>query len=396
MVSEAQTAVADVFREEAGRVTAALMRQFADFDVVEESVQDALLVAVERWPRDGIPDRPGAWLQTVARRLALNRVDRAARYRLKLARLGPEAGHGDDRLRLIFTCCHPALSRGAQVALTLRAVCGFTTQEVARAFLVSEPAVAQRIVRARRKIRGAHIPYRLPPAGELAERLNEVLAVLYLMFNEGHLATSGDRPDQRDLAEDAAWLAGLLCRLLPEEPEAIGLLALMKLHLARAGARFDEDGQLVLLPGQDRRLWNRSLIDEAVGLIEAAAALRRPGPYQVEAAIAACHAEAESFEVTDWPQIVALYDILLQLGPTPLVRLNRAIALKHLAGPEPALAELDQLARDLDGYHIFHAARGEVLTELGQREQARAAQRRALGLTRNPAERSLLERRLFE
>jgi RNA polymerase sigma-70 factor (ECF subfamily) len=216
------------------------------------------------------------------------------------------------------------------------------------------------------------------------------------MFNEGHLATAGARPDQRDLAEDAAWLAALLCRLLPQEPEAVGLLALMKLHLARASARFDEDGQLVLLPGQDRRLWNRSLIDQAVRLIEAGAALGRPGPYQVEAAIAACHAEAESFEVTDWPQIVALYDILLQLGPTPLVRLNRAIALKHLAGPEPALAELDQLARDLDGYHIFHAARGEVLTELGQREQARAAQLKALGLTRNPAERSLLERRLFE
>jgi RNA polymerase sigma-70 factor (ECF subfamily) len=392
-----RSALTDVFREEAGRVTAALMRRFSDFDLAEECTQEALLTALERWPADGIPERPGAWLVTVASRLALNRIARDERYRQKLAIVAaeraPEAG--DDRLRLILTCCHPALSREAQVALTLRAVCGFTTSEIARAFLVSESTVAQRLVRAKAKIKAAGIPYRVPSEDELPARLGEVQAVLYLMFNEGHLSSSDASPEQRDLAEDAAWLAALLCRLLPAEPEALGLLALMKLHLARGAARFATDGSMVLLQDQDRSLWNQGLIAEAIALIERAALLGRPGPYQIEAAIAACHAEASTFQSTDWPQILALYDLLLELAPSPVVRLNRAIALWKVAGPGPALAELDSLAPELDGYHIFHAARGELLTEIGRREQARGAQLRALNLTRNRAERTLLERRLF-
>jgi RNA polymerase sigma factor (sigma-70 family) len=391
-----QAAVAAAFREEAGGVTAALMRQFSDFDLAEECAQEAVLVALQRWPRDGVPRRPGAWLLTVARRRALNRIARDATYRSKLGLMEAQRSQeADDRLRLIFTCCHPALPRDGQVALTLRAVCGFTTPEIARAFVVSEPAVAQRIVRARRKITAAGIPYRIPAAAELAERLSEVAAVLYLMFNEGHLSTAGGMPEHRALAEDATWLAGLLCRLLPSEPEPLGLLALMKLHLARAETRFDAGGEMVLLHDQDRSRWDRSLIEQGIGLIERAAAMRRPGPYQVEAAIAACHAEAASFQATDWAQIMALYEILLQLSPSPIVRLNRAIALHRLEGPQAALHELESLAGQLSGYHLFHSARGAVLTELGRPEEARAAQVTALRLTQNPAERSLLEKRLF-
>lgn len=373
------------------------MRILGDFDVAEEIVQDALLVALERWPVDGIPDRPGAWLLTVARRRALNQISRDARYRAKLAQLEqPISREPDDRLRLIFTCCHPALSRASQVALTLRAICGFTTAEIAHAFLASETAVAQRIVRARRKIVAANIPYRMPPDDELEERLGEVLAVLYLMFNEGYLTSGGTAPTRRDLAEDAAWLAALVVRFLPGEPEPLGLLALMRLHLARAGARFTGAGELVLLPDQDRSLWNRSMIAEAVALIEQAAALRRPGPYQVEAAIVACHAEAPSWAATDWQQILILYDLLLQMTPSPVVKLNRAIALRHVAGLEAALAEVNELASQLDNYHLFHATRGQFLLELGEREQARASTLRALGLTQNRAEQSLLTHRLLE
>jgi len=338
-----------VSREEAGRLTASLVRILGDFAVAEEIVQDALLAALERWPTDGIPRRPGAWLMTVARRKALNQLSRDARYRERLAELhASPAREPDDRLRLMFTCCHPALSREAQVALTLRAVCGFTTPEIAHAFLASEAAVAQRIVRARRKIVVAGIPYRLPSDDELDERLGEVLAVLYLMFNEGYLASGGPVPMRRDLAEDAAWLAALLVRLLPGEPEPLGLLALMKLHLARAGARFTAAGELILLQEQDRSRCDGALIAEAVHLIEQAGAIRRPGPYQVEAAIVACHAEAPSWAATDWPQIAILYDLLLRMTPTPVVRLNRAVALWQVAGPEAALAEVNALAADLD------------------------------------------------
>jgi RNA polymerase sigma factor (sigma-70 family) len=396
-VAETHDALAAVFREEAGHLTAALVRILGNFDVAEEIVQDALLLALEHWPLEGIPERPGAWLLTVARRRALNHLSRDARYRAKLEQLEqPVSREPDDRLRLMFTCCHPALSRAAQVALTLRAVCGFTTAEIAHAFLISETAVAQRLVRARRKIVAAHIPYRMPTGDGLDQRLSEVLAVLYLMFNEGYLASSGATPARRDLAEDAAWLAALLVRLLPGEPEPLGLLALMRLHLARTEARFTSSGELVLLVDQDRSRWDRSMIAQAVSLIEQAAARGRPGPYQLEAAIAACHAEAESWAATDWQQIVVLYDLLLHMTPSPVVRLNRAVALRQVAGPEAALAEVDALARDLDNYHLFHAIRGELLLELSYREQARAASLRALELTHNRAEQSLLARRLLE
>jgi len=363
--SATHAALTAVFREEAGRLTAALVRILGDFDVAEEIVQDALLVALERWPVDGIPERPGAWLL-------------------------------DDRLRLMFTCCHPALSRAAQVALTLRAVCGFTTAEIAHAFLAAETAVAQRIVRARRKIVAARIPYRTPSEDELDERLGEVLAVLYLMFNEGYLASGGDVPARRDLAEDAAWLTSLVARSLSGEPEPLGLLALMHLHLARAEARFTSTGELVLLQDQDRTLWDQAMIAEGIALIKQAAALGRPGPYQVEAAIIACHAEAESWASTDWRQIVLLYDLLLLMMPSPVVRLNRAVAVRQVEGPEAALAEVNALARDLENYHLFHAIRGELLLELNEREQAQASALRALELTRNRAEQSLLTRRLLE
>jgi predicted RNA polymerase sigma factor len=395
--AETHAALASVFREEAGRLTAALVRILGDFDVAEEIVQDALIVALERWPIDGIPAKPGAWLMTVAKRRALNQLSRNANYRAKLALLEqPVPREPDDRLRLMFTCCHPALSRAAQIALTLRAICGFTTAEIAHAFLTSEATVAQRIVRARRKIVAAHIPYRMPGDDEMETRLNEVLAVLYLMFNEGYLASGGPAPARRDLAEDAAWLTALMVRLLPGEPEPLGLLALMRLHLARADTRFTPAGELVLLPDQDRSRWNRAMIQEATALIEQAAAARRLGPYQVEAAIVACHAEAESWAATDWRQIVILYDMLLTMTPSPVVRLNRAVALWQLEGPEAALAEVNALAPELGNYHLFHATRAELLLELSYREQARAAALRALELTQNRAEQSLLSRRLLK
>ncbi len=330
------------------------MRILGDFDVAEEIVQDALLIALERWPVDGIPERPGAWLLTVARRRALNQLSRDARYREKLAQFEqPVPREPDDRLRLMFTCCHPALSRTA-------------------------------------------IPYRIPSDDELGERLSEVLAVLYLMFNEGYLASSGATPTRRDLAKDAAWLTALVAQHMPGEPEPLGLLALMRLHLARAEARFTSVGELVLLRDQDRTQWDRSMIAEGIALIEQAAALGRPGPYQVEAAIIACHAEAQSWDATDWRQIVLLYDLLLRMSPSPVVRLNRAVALRQVEGPEAALTEVDALAQDLEHYHLFHAIRGELLLELSDREQARASALRALELTQNRAEQSLLARRLLE
>lgn len=398
-LSATDAALTSVFREEAGRLTAALVRTLGDFDLAEELVQEALLEALEHWPREGIPQRPGAWLLTTARRKGVDRLRREQRYREKLAVLGEDrmnadTAEGDERLRLIFTCCHPALAREAQVALTLRALAGLTTTEIARAFITSEATIAQRIVRAKRKIVDAKIPYRVPPREEMDERLAEVLAVLYLMFNEGYLATTGGRPARRDLAEDAAWLAGLLVRLMPDDAEAIGLLALMRLHLARADARFDSAGNLILLEAQDRGRWDRERIDSALALLRRAAELRRPGPYQLQAAIAACHAEAATWEETDWQQIVALYDALLRYQPSPVVRLNRAISLRYLNGPRPALLEVDALESELDHYYLFHATRAELLRDLGRREEADHAVRRALELTTNPAERTLLQRRL--
>ncbi|HEY2592266.1 MAG TPA: DUF6596 domain-containing protein, partial [Chloroflexota bacterium] len=295
---------------------------------------------------------------------------------------------------LIFTCCHPALAPESQIALTLRAVCGLTTRQIASAFMVSESTVAQRIVRARRKIIAAGIPFRVPGDDELDARLDQVLSVLYLTFNEGYLSGGGPLAARREVAEDAEWLAALLAQLFPAHAEVLGLLALMRLHLARADARFDAGGELVLLRDQDRGRWDKPAIAEACRLVERAAALGRPGAYQLQAAIAACHAEAASWSATDWPQILILYDMLLRMSSSLVARLNRAIALSHVVGPAAALSEMEELPEGLDGYHLFHAARAELLHSLGDSEQARDAELRALSLTRNPAEQTLLKRRI--
>ena len=376
-----------------------MVRVLGNFDIAEEVVQDSLVAALERWPEQGIPANPGAWLMTTARRRAIDLLRRDKRYSEKVALLERstlpfEPGEADDRLRLIFTCCHPALPPEAQVALTLRAVAGFTTQEIAAAFLVSEMTMAQRIVRAKRKIVAANIPYRVPDGPELPARLEAVLAVLYLMFNEGYLSRGPAAVMRRDLAEDALWLATLVDRLLPNQAEVLGLLALIKLNLARSAARFDAAGGMVLLPDQDRSLWDRDAIAEGVRWLDTAALLRRPGPYQLQAAVAAVHAEAASWEATDWPQIVALYDALLRMADTPVVRLNRAVALARVRGPEAALGEVNDLALALGGYHLFHATRAELLDDIGEKTLARVARLRALELCQNSAERALLERKL--
>ncbi|HXN90009.1 MAG TPA: sigma-70 family RNA polymerase sigma factor [Candidatus Sulfotelmatobacter sp.] len=399
--TEAEATVATVFREEAGRLVGAMVRLIGNFDIAEEVVQDSLLAALETWPDQGIPDRPGAWLMTTARRRAIDLLRRDQRYTEKLLLLErtpvtPEQSEADDRLRLIFTCCHPALAQEGQVALTLRAVAGFTTQEIAAAFLVSESTMAQRIVRAKRKIVEANIPYRVPQGPELVTRVDAVLAVLYLMFNEGYLSRGPQAAMRRDMAEDASWLTSLMARLLPEQPEVLGLMALMKLHLARSRARFDLDGEIVLLGAQDRSLWDSVGIAEGVELLHRAAELGAPGPYQLQAAIAAVHSEAASWAETDWPQIVLLYDTLLRMTDTPVIRLNRAVALSRFASPQVALGEVNDLAISLGGYHLFHATRAELLDELGEKALAREARLRALELCQNPAERSLLERKLRE
>jgi RNA polymerase sigma-70 factor (ECF subfamily) len=374
------------------------VRRLGDFDLAEESVQEAVVEALEHWPRDGVPERPDAWLAAVARRKALDRIRRNARYREKVALIEAQPMETnvepDDRLRLMFVCCHPALSRDVQVALTLRAVLGLTTAEIARALLSSEPAIAQRIVRAKRKIVDAGIGFRLPDDSELVERLDHLMAVIYLLFNEGYLTTGGPQASRRDLADDAEWLAALLTRLLPTEPEPLGLLALIRLHLARAPARFDGAGDLVLFEDQDRSLWDRAAVASAVKLIERAASFGRPGPYQVQAAIAALYAEAPSWQETDWMQALFLYELLVRLDPSPVARLNRAIALERVAGADEALIAVDELSADLNTYHLFHATRGRLLEQLGRGDEAAGAYRAALELTSNPAERALLQRRL--
>jgi RNA polymerase sigma factor (sigma-70 family) len=386
--------LASVVREHAGRLAVALMAVTGDFSTAEDLVQDAVVTALRRWPTEGIPDRPDAWLFTVARNRGLDVLRREANYRAKLAQLQwPVQPEPDERLRLIFTCCHPALPRAAQIALTLRVVCGLTTAQIARAFLSPETTVAQRITRAKRKIADAGIPYRIPDPDELKARLGEVLAVIYLLLNEGYLSTA-EKAQSRDLVDDAQWLATLLHQLMPTEPEVAGLLALIKLHRARSDARFDHDGNLVLLQHQDRSRWDHNVIAEATQLLAQAARQRRPGPYQLQAAIVACHAEAENWADTDWEQIVVLYDMLLHLAPSPITRLHRAIALRYTAGPQAALDELDTLGGALDGYHLFHATRAELLRALGHPNQACGADERALELTANPAEQALLQQRI--
>jgi RNA polymerase sigma factor (sigma-70 family) len=387
--------LARVVRDHAGRLAASLVHLLGDFSAAEDLVQDAIETALVRWPVEGIPDRPDAWLFTVARNRGLDVLRRQARYREKLTQLQwPAPAEPDDRLRLLFTCCHPALPRQAQIALTLRTICGLTTAQIAAAFLVPESTVAQRISRAKRKITDAGIPYRIPSDPELPERLNEVLTVVYLLYNEGYLSSTGDGAWSRRLAEDAEWLASSLAWTLPREPEVIGLLALIRLHQARVAARFDPDGRIVLLPDQDRGRWDHAAIAEAGQLIARAAAFGRPGPYQLQAAIVACHAEAPRWEDTDWAQIVVLYDMLIAKAPSPVTRLHRAIALRYHAGPEAAMNELDGLAEPLEKYPLFHATRAELLRALGDAEEAREADRRALDLTANPAQRALLEERI--
>ncbi|MFC5747329.1 RNA polymerase sigma factor [Actinomadura rugatobispora] len=400
---EAHAELARVVREHAGRLTACLVRVLGDFAAAEDVVADAVETALRRWPAEGVPEHPDAWLLTVARHRGIDVLRRQAAHRDKLARLRwPPRPDPDDRLKLIFTCCHPALPRSAQIALTLRTVCGLTTAQIAAAFVVPESTVAQRITRAKRKIAEAGIPYRVPSDTELPDRLGQVLAVVYLLFNEGYLTSAGDRPHAANLAGDAEWLAAQLAWLMPGQPEVLGLLALIRLHQARAAARFTAAGDLVPLRDQDRARWDGPAIGEAIGLLERAAARKRPGPYQVQAAIVACHAEAPSWDDTDWAQILVLYDMLLALAPSPIHRLHRAIAVHHAppprGGPANALAALDALPpgeqRTLQRYSLYHATRAELLRALGDPEAAHTADEQALALTTNPAQQALLRHRL--
>jgi RNA polymerase sigma factor (sigma-70 family) len=388
------------YRQEATRIRAALAARIGDVGLAEEFVQDAFIEAMEHWPTEGVPPNPAGWLATTARRKAIDRLrrDRVRAGKLALLAATPDpAGSQDETdelLGLIFACCHPALPRESQIALTLRTVCGLTTGEIAAAFLAAEPAMAQRLSRARKALRESGAEVRIPDPDEFGSRLQEVLTVVYLMFNEGYLASAGRTPARRDLAAQAIALSQLLQRLMPREAEVLGLLALLLLHESRAATRFDGWGRLVQLKDQDRARWDRALILAATRLLSRAMAMHRPGPYQIQAAIAAVHAAAPDYEHTDWRQIRGLYDQLLRLTPSPVVRLNRAVATRFAIGAQAALAELEPLSGDLDGYRLFHAVRAEVLTDLGDQEQARAANERALALAANPAERELLARRL--
>ena len=400
-----------VFREEWGRLLATLVRQWGDLDLAEEVAADAVASALQHWPVDGVPTRPAAWLLTVARRRAVDLLRRDRAYAARLALLQVEADRAepaqldsarletddgevpDERLRLFFTCCHPALPLEAQIALTLRCLAGLTTPEVARAFLVPPATMAQRIVRAKRKIRDARIPYRIPDAEALPHRLPGVLRVIYLIFTESYAASAGPELVRDDLAEEAIRLARILHRLLPGHREVTGLLALLLLIDARRAARTSPAGELVLLADQDRALWDRALIEEGRALVVTALRGGAPGPYRLQAAIAALHDEAASIATTDWPQVVALYDVLGSVAPSPLVALNRVVAVAMVDGPAAGLALLDELA-GLDAYHLLHATRAELLRQLGRPAEAATAYRRALDLVGNDPERSFLTRRL--
>jgi RNA polymerase sigma-70 factor (ECF subfamily) len=398
-----------LYRTESRRVYATLVRLLGDFDMAEEALHDAFRAALERWPKVGVPDNPRAWLVSAGRFKAIDGIRRRARFvamddvsdivdALPDDSITADATSiEDDRLRLIFTCCHPALAADAQVALTLREVCGLTTEAIAQAFLTGAPTLAQRIVRAKAKIRDARIPYQVPEPDELAERLGNVLRVVYLVFNEGYSASSGDSLTRVDLSAEAIRLGRLLVELL-REPEAQGLLGLMLLQESRRAARASPTGDLVLLHEQDRTLWNRTLIDEGSALVERALASRRFGPYTLQAAIAGVHAHAPTVEATDWTEIVGLYDVLLRVEPSPVIELNRAVAVAMRDGPAAGLALIDALLADgdLDDYHLAHAAHADLCRRLGETARARASYRRAIGLARQDPERRFLERRLAE